>query len=292
MSKKLLVVNNPTSGGARKNQRVVRAFRSFAASNEIPFELKNTTQSVNANELVRTFLHQEFSDLVVIGGDGTINEAINGMSIDVPVTILSAGTGNDFLKMLPIGKRIDDQLKVLLGNVTWRIDIGLCNNRKFLNGVGIGFDGQIVEDMAQKKVPFLRGHAKYYYHVLQILASYKERRISYRQGDTPKEEELILMTIGNGSTFGGGFRLMPGAKLDDGLLEVCTIGPMAGWKRFLHIGKLSSGSHGTLHQVRFDQATSVSVDDHPLLYAHIDGERMGKPPYDISIVPSALSVRI
>jgi diacylglycerol kinase family enzyme len=85
---------------------------------------------------------------------------------------------------------------------------------------------------------------------------------------------------------------MPNAKINDGLLDVCTIGSMAPIKRFLNIGKLSNGSHGSLSNVQFHKVKSVKVEENPLLFAHADGERIGKPPFDIKVLPESLTLRI
>lgn len=292
MTRKLFVINNPTSGGRSKNQQRVREFKSFAQAKNLEFSLFETTQFENAEEIVNDRFGNEFSDLVIIGGDGTINEAINGLKFDVPVSIISAGTGNDFVKNIPGANNLIKRLESLESQEVRKIDIGICNGRKFLNGVGVGFDGQIVEDMKSKKVPLLKGHMKYYFHVLQILSSYREKTFRYSLDEDFSEDDLILMTIGNGTTFGGGFNLMPKARIDDGLFEICTIGPLAGWKRFLHIGKLSNGSHGKLEMVDFHQAKSVKIEENNYLFAHADGEAIGHPPFDIKILPGALSLRV
>ncbi len=255
-------------------------------------EIFRTTSNTNAKNVVGDQLNNSFTDLVIIGGDGTINEAVNGLAYDIPITILPSGTGNDFFKNLPTSKKLQDQLNVLVKDNPWAIDLGVCNGRKFVNGVGIGFDGQIVEDMANRSVPMLRGHAKYYYHVLTILASYQERIFKFSLDGNAYEQDLILMTIGNGTTFGGGFKLMPEAKLDDGMLEICTIGPISALRRFLNISSLSNGSHGKLKEVTFHQANKLNIEENEHLFAHMDGERIGSPPFEIKVLPKALKLRI
>ena len=103
---------------------------------------------------------------------------------------------------------------------------------------------------------------------------------------------MILLTVGNGTTFGGGFKLMPEAKIDDGLLEICEIGKISGLRRFLNVNKLSGGTHGSLKEINFYQAKSVKIEANDMLFAHIDGERMGQPPFEIRILPKALQLRI
>ncbi|MEP5611566.1 MAG: diacylglycerol kinase family protein [Cyclobacteriaceae bacterium] len=290
MSRRLFVVGNRFSGN-KKTGKVLHEFSSFLQAKEIPFEIYDTNQDGNAI-LTTKRLDKAFTDLVVIGGDGTINESVNGLAYDIPVSIIPAGTGNDFVKNVTLGKTQRDQFETAIMGEVKRIDLGKCNDRIFLNGVGIGFDGQIVEDMASKRVPLLKGHAAYYYHVLRILGSYGVKTFEYQVDDRLHQEKLILLAVGNGTTFGGGFKLMPEAKVDDGLLEVCSIGDLSPIGRFLNIHRLSNGSHGKLGLVDFHQVKSLHVAENEMLFAHIDGERMGQPPFDFKVVPQSLRLRV
>lgn len=286
----VLVINNPTSGGKGRNQKVMRELKEFFRTNQVSHEILLTDKDKNAEQLLAE--RSDFDHLVIVGGDGTINEAVNGLKIQVPVSIIPAGTGNDFVKNVTLKKNLRDQFDRIIEGEDWLVDLGECNERKFVNGIGIGFDGQIVHDMNGKKIPILKGHSKYYYHVLSILSSYREKPFEFKLGDQSFQDDLILMTIGNGTTFGGGFKLMPGAKIDDGLLEVCTIGSVSPLRRFLNISKLSNGSHGKLDEVEFHQVTKVIVKENDELFAHIDGEDLGQPPFEINILPKSLTLRI
>lgn len=290
MSKKIFVIWNPFAGG--KALKICKKLSEKLNDLQVDYQVFDTNKSKSATRTVAEFLDESFTDLIIIGGDGTINESVNGLKYDIPVSILPAGTGDDFIKNVSIGKSLDEQIETAINGKVRRIDLGQCNDRKFVNGVGIGFDGQIVEDMASKRVPLLSGHAAYYYHVLRILGGYKERKFDYEIDGESLQKDLILLTVGNGTTFGGGFNLMPEAKIDDGLLEICEIGKVSGLRRFLNIHKLSNGTHGSLKEINFYKARSVKVNANDLLFAHIDGERMGKPPFDIKILQKALQLRI
>ncbi|MEQ9402146.1 MAG: diacylglycerol kinase family lipid kinase [Cyclobacteriaceae bacterium] len=289
--RKLFIVHNPFAGGKRK-EKLVRNFAEYAEARETDFVVYDTQKSGNATRLISEELDSSYTDLIIIGGDGTINEAINGLKQDIPVSVIPAGTGNDFIKNISIGKNQQQHFETAIEGNVINIDVGKCNDRIFLNGIGIGFDGQIVEDMGSKRVPLLSGHAAYYYHVLRILGSYRERPFHYRLDEEKFEKDLILLTIGNGTTFGGGFKLMPEAKVDDGLLEICEIGTLSPLKRFLNIHRLSGGTHGSLNEVNFHRATRIHVEENPLLFAHIDGERLGSPPYEIEVMPGKLKIRV
>lgn len=290
MSRKLFILANRTAG-SKKAESLVADLRSFLESAGLSYEIYDTDATKSATKTLE-MLDDSFTDLVIVGGDGTINEAINGLTADIPVSIIPSGTGNDFVKNVNLGRKGREQLETAVHGTIKQVDVGLCNDRKFLNGVGIGFDGQIVEDMFSKRVLLLKGHAAYYYHVLRILGSYKEKQFTYEIDGKKEEKELILLTIGNGTTFGGGFKLMPEAKIDDSLLEVCAIGKLAPLLRFLNVNKLSNGTHGKMDMVHFYQADTVRVGENPLLFAHIDGERMGQPPFELKVLPGALKLRV
>lgn len=290
MARKIFIVANEAAGG-KKAKRLVLELKSFLEAADLSHEIHDTAETKSATTTVEK-LDDSFTDLIIVGGDGTINEAINGLRHDIPVSIIPAGTGNDFIKNMNLGRGRAEYIETAIHGEIKRIDLGECNGRKFANGVGIGFDGQIVEDMFAKRVPILTGHAAYYYHVLRILGGYKEKEFNFKIDGKVKKQDLILLTIGNGTTFGGGFKLMPNAEIDDNLLEVCTIGKLAPLRRFLNISKLSNGTHGKMDMVDFYQAREIFVDENPLLFAHIDGERMGQPPFDIKVLPGALKIRV
>lgn len=290
MSRKIFVIWNPFAGG--KALKICKALSERLNNDELAYQVFDTNESKSATTTISEFLDASFTDLIIIGGDGTINEAVNGLKHDIPVSILPAGTGDDFIKNVNIGKSLSERIETAINGKIHLIDLGQCNDRKFVNGVGIGFDGQIVEDMESKRVPLLRGHAAYYYHVLRILGGYKERPFQYSIDGEKLEKDLILLTVGNGTTFGGGFKLMPEAKIDDGLLEVCEIGKISGIRRFMNIHKLSGGTHGTLKEVEFHKAKSIRIEPNDRLFAHIDGERMGQPPFEIKVLPGALKLRV
>lgn len=290
MSKKLFIVANPASG-TKKLESVLRELIDFAVSKNYQFEVFLTSKNHNGWKTVADNFDGSYTDLVVLGGDGTINECVNGLKHDRPLSIIPTGTGNDFSKMLNIGRSLEDHLQVIARGKVIKIDVGVCNGRKFVNGVGMGFDGQIVADMQHRR-SLLRGAAKYYYFVLRILAFYKARLFSYSIGREKLENELILLCVANGSTFGGSFRLTPDADLQDGKLEVCEIRRLSGFKRFLNLPRIQAGSHGVLKEVNFYRTDHVTLAANPAINAHIDGEFFGQPPFELSVLPKALSIRV
>lgn len=287
--KKIFIIANPISGKL-KAPRILALLVGVLNADRITHTIFETKEKSNAWEIVKQSLDSSYTDLIIIGGDGTINEAVNGLAYDIPVGILPAGTGNDYVKALKLGNKIEEQIQTAIYGVPCPVDVGMCNGRKFLNGVGIGFDGQIVADMLQKPT-MIQGPAKYYYHVLKNLAGFQAQKFSYQVDERNMEESLILLCISKGTTFGGSFRLCPEANLSDGKLHLCKIGDMPATKRFVNIGRLQSGTHIELKEVSTGIASHVKIDSPPTLNAHIDGEYFGHPPYELSLLPLALRIR-
>tara|TARA_Y100001980_G_C14556876_1_gene352092 strand:- start:20604 stop:21500 length:897 start_codon:yes stop_codon:yes gene_type:complete len=289
VKKRIFVVANP-GAGHKKIEEVLRELVDFASSKDYDYDVYLTAKNRNGLKTVKENFEEAHSDLVILGGDGTINEAINGLTLDRPVGIVPCGSANDFCKNIKVGQTIEQQIQTAINGKKRQIDLGLCGERKFINGVGIGFDGQIVADIA-RSTRNLRGPFKYYYHVFRILAAYQSKETGYHFNDVDESKKLLLLTIANGTTFGGSFKLNPNAVIDDGLLDVCVIEKINPLLRFLNIPRLKSGSHIKLKQVNIHQTTEIKIDEQPLLNAHVDGELLGHPPFHIKVLPKALTIR-
>ncbi len=264
---------------------------SVLKGHKLEHEIFYTERDKNGTVILEQHFNENFTDLIILGGDGTLNEAVNGLKYDTPISIIPTGSGNDYVKCLNLGQSLEDQIETALFGQVMRVDLGLCNGRKFLNGVGVGFDGQIVADMVREKT-MIKGPAKYYYHVLKILASYAPKSFSFTDDHGTHKKKLILLCIAKGTTFGGSFKLNPEAKLADGFLHVCEVGELHPIKRFLSIPALSKGKHGRLKEVRFFKTNSLIIENQTELNAHIDGEYFGNPPFKFSVMEKALQVRV
>jgi len=127
---------------------------------------------------IRMIVHPDiYSDILILGGDGTINEVVNGLKYQqIPLSVISIGTGNDTIKHIHKNLDFEYQLKTVFDGEPARIDAGLCNDKIFMNGVGIGFDGKVVEMMNREGKKY-GGHRAYLRAVLRILLTYRERVI-------------------------------------------------------------------------------------------------------------------
>jgi diacylglycerol kinase (ATP) len=290
LSRQALIIFNPYSGKS-KSKIILKKLIPRLEEAGIDYDLLETKLETEPSLYIQPRIDKSITDVIAIGGDGTLNHILNGVKGDVTLNIIPTGTGNDFVKNIDIGRSSDEQIDTILHGKEIRVDVGICNEQLFLNGVGLGFDGQIVSDMMNKE-SWLSGHVKYYYYVLRILATFKPVSINLNIDSKELNKNLILLTVANGTTFGGGFRLAPDADISDGLLDICMIGDIPPHKRFLNIHKLSNGTHGKLKEVELSKTKSVTIEENPFIIGHIDGEYLGHPPFRIRPLPGYLKIRV
>jgi diacylglycerol kinase (ATP) len=223
-----------------------------------------------------------FSDLIIIGGDGTINMTLNHFNdIAIPIIILPAGTGNDFSWKLSGKKNCIDILKEAIDKKPVKVDAGLCNGRIFLNGVGIGFDGEVAKKLgANKSLGFL----SYLLRVLRTIFTYREPQIQIACNEIKKDNPYLMVSVANGSRYGGGFMVAPGADLCDGLLDLVLIKPLSVLKRLRYLPLMRKGGHVNKSFVKYQTIEKVIITSKKTLPAHLDGELLQSNRFEISIL--------
>ncbi len=285
------VIINPISGRRDAEKKFSLVKKRFEEEN-IKFQDYRTQTDLLPDKLVKKYFKPEiFTDVLIIGGDGTIHEVFNGLGKNkIPVSIISAGTGNDIARTLLENLDFKWQLELVVNGVCREIDAGDCNGKIFLNGLGIGFDGQVVEKMSKNYLNY-KGRFSYYRTVIGLLPQYEESFLKVTLDNTILDKEIFLMTVAKGKTFGGGFKLNPYAQINDGLLDICFIGRIPVLKRFIFLPTMSYAGHKKLKQVSFHKCKTCTIDINDRLVAHLDGEFIGHPPFEISVLPKFILIR-
>ena len=295
-----LVILNPASN--RGNMAECRAVARTRAKREHA-EYVETTKRGEARELARGAA-EEGRPVIVVGGDGCVHEAVNGILSSerrVPLGIVAAGSGNDFawntLK-LP-----HDPTAAIERAFTGRLidaDAGIVNGEYFANSFSVGLDADIAVAADQmKKLPFMSGARLYYGTTLkQLLFGY--HRCPWlalcldggEQLDEIEERRYVLMAVTNGPTYGAGFRINPSADYTDGLFDICTISysPLSRALRMLPV--VRRGEHAGLPEVTFYRARSVHIESRHPVNTQMDGETTCTTSYEARILPGALWVRV
>jgi diacylglycerol kinase (ATP) len=226
---------------------------------------------------------ESFTDVVIIGGDGTINFVINRYpDISLPIGIVPAGSGNDLAYTLFPKTKLSEQVENAMHGETLLIDAGLCNGRIFLNCLGIGFDGEVAREIPAIK--WLAGRFKYYWVVIKKILSYRSRVISINWQDGIKDGRIFMLTAANGYRSGGGFKVAPEADWQDGLLELVIINPLPVWKRFLYLPSIEKGNHLGLSFVESSKVQKLTITSPEPIAGHLDGELIEGCFFEISVI--------
>lgn len=288
--RKLLLVINPAAGKSAYEKRL-HVLENKLLEAGLKFERFYTEQNGKGKLACILDRDPSITELLVMGGDGTLNYVVNELGDKaLPLSIVSSGTGNDSVKSLHGELDFDKQVAIAIHGKISRFDLGICNGRYFINGVGIGFDGQVVKEMLECKRK-KRGHFDYLLTVLRNVSGFKEKKLRFSIDGKEFERTILLFTVSNGTTFGGGFVINPFAKPDDGLLDVCILKEISPILRFWHLPKLRTGAHHKLKACEFYRAKQICIKPSSDLVAHLDGEYIGQPPFEITVLKKSLWVR-
>ncbi len=221
----------------------------------------------------------------IVGGDGTLNYFINKYpGAGIPLTIFKAGTGNDFHWYLYGKTKPEEQVVRALLNNTVSIDAACCNDKLFINGLGIGFDGAICQDLSGKKK--LPGKISYLLSAIKQVTSYKEKNCNIVHNDQASCHQAFMITVANGRRLGGGFLVAPAADMKDGKLDLIIIEKVSLLNRLLHLTTIEKGKHLHLHFVKHNVINQVVISASTCLPAHADGEFFLADKFRIKVLPA------
>jgi diacylglycerol kinase family enzyme len=225
---------------------------------------------------------ETFTDIWIIGGDGTLNCFINKFpTISLPMIVFSGGTGNDFQSMLYAGKTLDELFEIGLGADTVWVDAAYCNEKIFINGLGIGFEGMVALDLSGKNKKF--GKTSYWISIFQRLFLYKEQSYEIIIGKEHIADRFLILDVMNGYRAGGGFNIAPGASPFDGELLLVMISHLPWYKRLFYVPIIEKGMHLGYPFVRTRTVTNLIISSNKAMNAHIDGELIQATEFSINI---------
>ena len=296
-------VVNPKSAGGRTG----RMWPALARQLDIDaLEVRFTREPNEATVLTRHALKEGFDRVIAVGGDGTINEVVNGFfSDDVPVSpgatfgVLPLGTGGDFKRSLGIAD-INQAIDVLkrgqpspidIGRLRYRTLEGETRTRYFANVVSFGMGGEVAA-RAKNALTAVSGKAAFFYATGEVFLRYQPKVVELRLDGEPAatRHRILNIAIGNGRYHGGGMHVCPRAKLDDGLLEVTVIEALGMYELARDIRVLYSDNLYAHPKTRHFHARSVVADSPSRVLIEVDGESLGTLPVELSLLPRALAV--
>ncbi|MGD2041528.1 MAG: diacylglycerol kinase family lipid kinase [Anaerolineae bacterium] len=298
MSTALLIVN-PTSGRGAWS-RLSAGVKDWLREAGLDFDLVMTEAPGHATQIARQAAERAQRKIIAVGGDGTVNEVLNGMlqaDLDPEKTVLGVlpiGTGNDFAVGADLSLKLEDACHVVMGCRTQTLDIGLfrpgeAEPRYFGNGIGVGFDA--MANIESRKIKRLRGTLLYLVAVLRTLAFYYDApQASIQLDDGEIAQPCLMISVMNGRTMGGGFQMTPDSRMDDGLLDLCIAAAVSRPKMISFVPRFLRGTHITDHDITMTQSRRVAIRSVTPWAAQVDGEiyGAGARQFEIELLPQRL----
>ena len=236
--------------------------------------------------------------LVVVGGDGTVNEVVNGAAeTGAEIAVLPCGTGQDFGRTHGIPSSFEDAVRVALGGEARTIDLGRVEledgtSRFFANVGSAGMSGAVAR-RANAMSKALGGRATFFYALTREFLAWQNTQVVVGlDGDVRREGALHDVIVANGRYHGGGMKLAPEAGQDDGLFDIVLIGDVTKLDFLTTAPKLYSGRYLSHPKVELLRSSAATIDAAEPLPLEVDGEPIGTTPARFEIVPSALRLRV
>ncbi|WLD93873.1 diacylglycerol kinase family protein [Alkalihalobacillus sp. AL-G] len=293
---------NERSGNGR-GAKVWEKVESFLKDRNIPYCFRITEKAGHGTQLVHEMLGEKnLKAIVAVGGDGTVNEVINGLiGSDKPLGILPSGSGNDLCRALNIPLNWKGALQRVLECNIRTIDLGevTCRNDKprfFTTVTGIGFDGQVAQTTNESFYKgilnkFQMGKAVYILSVFKVLMNFKPSNIELSIDDNRKYVSNVwLVAVANSSFYGGGMKISPQAKIDDGWLDVCIVQNLSKWGLIKLFPYVYQGKHIHHPSVTTFRCKTIDIQSDVPFTFHTDGEIIGQTPLLIRTNPNCLHV--
>lgn len=275
---KHIFIINPISGKGN-TLRIADNIKKVCEEEKLDYEMHYTEYPGDATKIARKY---RFSKNIIysVGGDGTLNEVLNGIIGTKNILgIVPSGSGNDFYKTL---SKIDD--------VYPKIDIGKINNRYFINIVSIGIDAEVANNVSLMKKKNVATSQIYNASLLYTFFKYKYKNIELSIDEKEEKGKCTILTVCNGETYGGGFKIAPMAKLNDGYFDVYYVEKVSKATLPFLIRMLKKGTHEKHNKVHKSQATKVKLKCNNDLVCNIDGEIIKDNKFIIKIIPNALTI--
>jgi YegS/Rv2252/BmrU family lipid kinase len=293
----VFIVNNK---GNRLAKVLPKIQGYYAQLNLQKMEVISTQRKKHAIQLAREATEGGCEYLIAVGGDGTLNEVVNGVlqsNISVEnypvIGLLPYGSANDFARTAHISKSLEEQVGLIQSRSHKKIDLGKIvlknglETRYFINIAGVGLGPEVSQRLEQSSSVLGPG-LNYFRQILIGFLQYAKKEVNCSSSAWQWSGKLLQMAVANGRYFGNGICAAPDARITDGQFQVSIFGDLSMWDYLKNLQNLRKGFKINLPQVRYYNANEVLIESNEPCGIEADGEYVGLAPVTISIVPEAI----
>lgn len=283
------IIVNPI-GGKGKSLKALKQVEKILSDHKQEYKIHNTERPGHATEIAAELTKKPGVKLIVLGGDGSFNEVLNGISDfgNVTLGIVACGTGNDFIRASGHPRKIKDAMDVILKGETGYIDYIDVGSRRCLNVAGAGMDVDVLIRYAEMKA--FHGKIKYYASLFDTLAHVKWHKLRITIDGKSMDKSVFMIGVGNGTCIGGGMPICPNAKVDDGLLSIVIVNEMKKSRIPVELPGFLSGKHIKKDYTEEYSGKEVRIEVLDEGKIELDGEVIDDKVLDCKVVHNVLKV--
>lgn len=305
---KFLIIVNPNAGRKKANSEWP-LISSLLTKQEIEFDVEFTEYRHHAIKIVREKIEKEgYKKIIAVGGDGTINEVVNGIFLQnryktetILLGAITIGTGNDWAKMFQIPAHYHSAIDVISKENHFLQDVGKVyyhigskrESRYFINAAGLGFDAMVTDNTNKAKENGKSSTFSYLSNMIKSLYKYKPVNVKVTIGQREIHKgTLFTLSLAIGQFTGGGMRQTPYAVSDDGLFDLMLVDKITKSKLIRKVKKLFDGNINKLKEVQSLLTDNLRVESDSKLMIEIDGENIGHGPLEFELIHKGLQIII
>jgi len=292
--KKYKVIYNPSSGNEIVQNKIFQISKNILVSEDVTFTFYATKKEGDAQRAATDACSEGFELIIACGGDGTINEVVNGImnsTCKSKLAVLPSGTVNDFATYMEIPTTVHGFTKLLEAQTYQKVDVGKANNKYFINVASGGAFTNIPYDVPSETKTIL---GKYSYYIKAAIEIPQQIEKSYKIKVSTEEKTLelnaLVFLVSNTPSIGGFKKFSPDAKYNDGFFDVLVIEHSPPFELLNLFTKLLSGDHIHHKKVHYFKSKKVKIDSDKNLAIDLDGEYAFEAPIEISMINEGIEL--
>ncbi len=304
---KIYTIVNPAAAGGKTGKRWPD-YKNIFFEEGFELDIVKTNYPGEATKIARKALTKGYKNIMAVGGDGTVNEVINGffrgeklINPQVRLIIFSRGSGSDYIKSLGLSGRIEDVIRIIKDGSRDYLDLGLIDyishtgkkeSRYFINVADAGIGGETVYNLREKPKK-LGGFTSYLFAAVKTILHYKNKDIRVTVDNRQiTNRKLNTVLVANGKYFAGGMKIAPEANIRDGKFDIVILGDLKKGETLFNLYKAYRGKHLAHPKVNILSGKEVILESEERVLLEIDGESVGKLPAKFTLLEKKLPVLI
>jgi diacylglycerol kinase (ATP) len=283
---RIKLIYNPMAGRGRASRHHAEAER-YLRELGAEVDVHASTSPADMTQAAADASRGAFDRVVVCGGDGTLHLSVREFDLaNGTLALIPLGSGDDFAKVLGLPRDLRAACELALRGSAREVDVAVANGIRYLGVAGLGFDSEVAR-YANENVKFLRGSLVYLYAILRVLPRFTPHRVTI---NGTRNEEIMFATVGNSRQYGGGIRITPDAKLDDGQLDLCIVHRTSRMQLLKTLPQAYTGAHVKSPFVETGRGTSFTFDSERPMDVYADGERITMTPVRFGLASEKLRI--